>query len=185
MYDYMLYEMADAVARKCNTRIDDAMNALIGYWQDKIAHVWQVEDMLEAARRAGKPILRADAVELLKVIFDNHDSDLGIAWKTLDKVLEDYRLDFGSLPAEKYEQVHGVFMVWRGNHPYAHTFGILPKNVDGNLPNALEFAKTLAQDNRDIDVFVGCKPNLEDKPQPWLTIIQHEYVPEPIISSKE
>jgi len=65
MYDHMLLEMAETLSQRCGVRLDDAMNALLAYWQDKIAHVWQVEDMFESALQAGKPITRADAAELL------------------------------------------------------------------------------------------------------------------------
>lgn len=174
MYDFMLLEMAEAISIKCGTRIDDAMNALIGYWQDKIAHVWQVGDMLETARRAGKPITRTDAIELLKSVFDNHDSSLGITWQTLDVALEDYHLEFASLPAEKYGEVHGVFNVWREHNPVAHQFGVFPNKVDGYFLTALEFAQALAREHSGQTVFVGCESSAGEDAKPWLILQQEE-----------
>jgi hypothetical protein len=97
MHDYMLDEMAEAVSKKCGIRLDDAFNALIDYWQDKIACIWDVDEMLEAARRAGKPITRADAVELLKQVFDKYGPKLEITW-LMDTALDDYCLRFENLP---------------------------------------------------------------------------------------
>jgi hypothetical protein len=177
MYNYMLLEMAEAISAKCGARSEDAMRAkqlfhqaLIDYWQDKIAHVWQVDDMFETARRAGKPITHADAIELLKNVFDSHDSDIGITWMTLDAALEDYQLDFANLPAENCSQVHGVFKVWREHDPIAHQFGILPKQVAGNLPAALDFARSLAQEKPGLAVFIGCEANNGMEAKPWLII---------------
>jgi hypothetical protein len=174
MYDYMLYEMAKAVSEKCNARMDDAMNALIGYWSDKIAHVWQVTDMLEAARNAGKPMTRKDALELLKDIFDRHDSCQGITWVLLDRAIAGYHLDFASLSEGQYPDVHGVFMVWREHDPIAHQFGLFPHKTAGNLPVALEYAKKLAHEIPGMAVFLGCAPGLKVDSTPWLTLLQQE-----------
>jgi hypothetical protein len=107
MYDYILEEMADAISKELRVDNADVLNILGRYWKDKIAHVWQVEDVFESARRAGKPITREDAVEVLQEVFDHLDSDLGITWMTLDIALEDYKIDFRSLPLDHHPNVHG------------------------------------------------------------------------------
>ena len=174
MYEYMLLDMAQIISTRCGTRLDETMNALTGYWQDKIAHVWQVVDMREAARRVGQPITSEDAASLLKNIFDHHDSSQGITWAVLEAELADYRLDFASLTDDQYQDVHGVFLVWREHDPIAHQFGIAPHRTDGNLPAALEFAKKMAQEQPGMAVFLGCAPNLKADPTPWLTLLQQE-----------
>ena len=107
MYDYILEEMADAISKELHLDNAEVLNILGRYWQDKIAHVWQVEDVFESARRAGKPITREDAAEVLHEVFDDLDSDLGITWMTLDIALEDYKIDFRSLPVDQYRNVQG------------------------------------------------------------------------------
>ena len=174
MYDYMLLEMARVISTSCGTRLDETMNALTGYWQDKIAHVWQVTDMLEAARRVGQPITREDAAGLLKNIFDHHDSSQGITWAVLEAEPADYHLDFASLTKDQYQDVHGIFLVWREHDPIAHQFGIAPHRTDGNLPTALEFAKKMAQEQPGQAIFLGCAPGLKADPTPWLTLLQQE-----------
>ena len=47
MYDHFLEEMADAIAKELHIDNNDVLSILSRYWQDKIAHVWQVEDVLE------------------------------------------------------------------------------------------------------------------------------------------
>ena len=56
MYDYILEEMADAISKELHLDNAEVLSILGRYWKDKIAHVWQVEDVFESARRSGKPI---------------------------------------------------------------------------------------------------------------------------------
>ncbi|MEI7848844.1 MAG: hypothetical protein WCK35_23790 [Chloroflexota bacterium] len=174
MYEYMLLEMARVISTNCGTRLDETMNALSGYWRDKIAHVWQVVDVLEAARRIGQPMTREDAACLLKNIFDHHDSSQGITWAVLEAELADYHLDFAGLPPEQYPDVHGVFLVWREHDPIAHQFGISPHRTEGNLPAALQFAQKMAQEQPAQAVFLGCAPGLKADPTPWLTLLMQD-----------
>ncbi len=166
MYDHMLLEMSETLSQRCGLRVDDAMNALLGYWQDKIAHVWQAEAVFESALQAGKPITRADAAELLKQVFDGHDSSMGITWTTIECALDDYRLDFARLGEAQYADVAGVFSVWRRGNPICHQFGLAPNDVQRNLPEALAFARQLALDHPDDTVCLGCGQN----PTPWLLV---------------
>lgn len=166
MYDHMLLEMAETISQRCGVRVDQAMNALTHYWQDKIAHVWQVEDVLESAIQAGKPITHTDAAELLKQVFDGHDSSLGISWTTIECALEDYRLDFARLSEAQYAEVCGVFQVWRRGNPVCHQFGLATKDVERNLPEALAFARQLAIDHPDDTICLGCGPDVT----PWLLV---------------
>lgn len=181
MYDYILEEMADAISKELRVDNADVLSILGCYWQDKIAHVWQMEDVFESAQRAGKPITREDAVELLQKVFDHLDSDLGITWMTLDVALEDYKIDFRSLPIDQHPNVHGVFKVWLQSDPSAHQFGTYPQKADGNLPAALAFAKELAKKNLGLSVFVGCEPCHYGEAEPWLTVTLKDCESEPII----
>lgn len=174
MYDYMLEEMADAISKDLHVDNAAALRVLAAYWQDKIAHVWQVDDLLETAHRAGKPITRADAAELLHNVFDRHDSNLGISWTCLEVEIEGYQLDFASLPAEKCGEIHGVFKVWREHDPIAHQFGMFPNQVEGNFIPALDFARALAREQTGRAVLLGCESSAGDETKPWLVIEQQE-----------
>jgi hypothetical protein len=181
MYDYILEEMADAIAKELHLDCNDVLSVLGRYWQDRIAHVWQVDDMLEAARRAGKPITRTDAAGLLHTVFDQHVSSLGISWASLDVALEDYHFDLKTWPADKYNEVHGIFKVWRKGDLIAHQFGIGPNQMDGNLPDALTFARKMAKENPGEVIQIGLEDSPAENTPPWLSVTLVEGGTEPII----
>lgn len=185
MYDHILEEMADAIALDLHVDSNNVLGVLSRYWQDKIAHVWQVDDMLEAARRAGKPITRANAAVLLYDVFEDHDSSSGISWTSLEVALEDYHFDLKTLPVEKYNEVHGLFKVWRKGNPIAHEFGMEPHNLDGNLPGALALARSMAKETPGVLVFIGCEADSGEDPTPWLIVTLHEGETEPFIEESE
>ncbi|MBI5955342.1 MAG: hypothetical protein HY865_27105 [Chloroflexi bacterium] len=169
MYDYMLEEMAETIARELHVDSNDVLRILNRYWQDRIAHVWDVDDMLASARRAGKPITRADAAGLLSDVFEDHDSDLGINWGCLASALEDYHFIFKSCPEDQHDRVHGVFNVWRKGNPIAHQFGAHPRQLDGNLPAALDFAKSMATEMPGKPVCLGLETETGESHY-WLVI---------------
>ena len=181
MYDHVLEEMADAIAFELNVTSNNVLSVLNQYWQDKIAHVWQVDDMLESAHRAGKPITRTDAAGLLHNVFDHLDSSMGISWTNLEVALEDYHFVLKTWPEEKYSEVHGIFKVWRKGNLIAHQFGMAPKMMDGNLPDALAFAKTMAKEAPGVSVFIGLETDVDEDTIPWLAIFLPEGETEPVI----
>ena len=185
MYDYILEEMAEAIAREFRLDNNDVLGVLSRYWQDKIAHVWQVEDVLEAAHRAEKPITCEDALAILQQVFHGLDSELGITWLTVDVALEEYSLDFNTLTPETYDQVAGVFEVWRKFDAVSVQFGLFPNQMDGNLPDALEFAKHLARKVPGVPVHLGCERYASEETEPWLTILLKDGQTEPTIEESE
>ncbi len=174
MYDHILEEMAESIAKELHVDHNDVLGILNRYWQDKIAHVRQVSDMFECASNTGKPITRADAVELLHNIFEDHDSDQGISWLNMELELQEYHLSFKRLPADQYNEVYGVFKVWRQGNPIAHQFGLFPDMVIGNLPKALEFAKSMADELPNVPVLIGCESQRSDKVEPWLSVLREK-----------
>ena len=167
MYEHMIEEMADAIAKELHLEPNTILPSLHRFWQDKIAHVWQVEDVYETAYRIGKAITREDAIGLLQDVFHHHDSSLGITWDSLEAALEDYRLDLTTLPEERLSEVHGIFKVWRAGDLIAHPCGLYPNQMDGNLPEALAMARQMAKEHSGTQIHLG----LEDNPDPWLTLI--------------
>lgn len=174
MNDYMLEEMADAIAHELRVKNQDALSILQRYWEDKIAPVWQVEDVLGAALNVGKPITRADAVETLKDIFEGHDAELGITWTTVEVALQEYRLDFKRLPEDRYGEVQGVFKVWRRDDPTAFQVGRFQDHIHGNLPKAIALAKSLADQTPGIPILIGCEAQDSDEVDPWLSVTREK-----------
>ena len=167
MYDHMIEEMADAIAKELHLEPNAILPSLHRFWHDKIAHVWQVEDIYESARRVGKAVTREDAIGLLQDVFHHHDSSFGITWDSLDAALEDYRLDLTTLPEERLSEVHGIFKVWCAGNLIANQFGLYPNQMDGNLPEALAMARQMAKNQPGTQIHLG----LEDNSDPWLTLI--------------
>lgn len=174
MFDHIIEEMADAIAKELHIDHNDVLHILHHYWQDKIAHVWQVEDMLETALNTGTPITKEDAVAILKDLFEGHDAELGITWMTLEVALQEYRLDWKSLPEDRYPQVQGVFKVWRKGDPVAHQIGLFPNCVQHNLPQALAIARSLADETPGTPILIGCQPLQSDEVEPWLSVMREE-----------
>ncbi len=66
MNDHMLEEMAETIAKELPIDHNDVLRILYRYWTDKIAAVWQVDEVMGTALNVGKPIIREDAQEMLK-----------------------------------------------------------------------------------------------------------------------
>ncbi len=174
MNDSMLEEMADAIAKELHVQNSDVLRILQQYWQDKIAPVWQVEDLLECALNVGKPITRDDAMEVLKDLFEGHDAELGITWMTLEVALQEYHLNWKRLPENRYPDVRGVFKVWRKGNPIAHQIGLFPDSIHGNLPKALILAKSLADETPNVPILIGCESRHSEDVEPWLSVIRED-----------
>jgi hypothetical protein len=170
MNDYVLEEMADAIANELHVPNEELLRILHGYWQDKIAPLWLVDDLLDTALNMGKPITKADAIEVLKDLFERHDAELGITWITLEVALQEYHLDWKCLPEERYPDVQGVFKVWRKGTPIAFQVGLFPKHILGNLPKALTLAKSLADQTPGMPILIGCEMRTSEDVDPWLSV---------------
>ena len=185
MRDDMLEEMAAALSNELHVSSPEALAVLSRYWQDKIAHVWSVEDVYECAHRAEQPVTREGAITLLGEVFNCLDSDHGISWTNIEAALEDFHLDFEFMPEEKYADVYGVFCVWRQGDAFNHQFGFFPGKAKENLPEALAFAKKLAREVPGVPVFLACELQTTDELQPWLAVIAHDGQSEPTITEGE
>jgi hypothetical protein len=181
MHGYMLEEMADALSNELQVPNHEALAVLSRYWEDKIAHVWSVEDVYKCAHRAEKPITREGAIEVLERVFDKTDSEMGIGWINIDVFLNDYHLDFKALTPEQHSEVHGVFCVWRKSDPFNHQFGLFPNEESGNLPEALEFAKRQAREIPSLPVYIACELYASEELEPWISVLVEEPGKEPIL----
>jgi hypothetical protein len=168
--DYILEEMADAIAKELHVDNNDVLCILHRYWEDKIAPVWQVDEILGTALNVGRPITREDALDVLKDIFEGHDAELGITWTTLEVALQEYHLDWKHLPEDRYSDVQGVFKVWRKGSPIAFQVGLFPDLIHGNLPKALTLAKSLADQTPGTPILIGCELRTSEDVDAWLSV---------------
>jgi hypothetical protein len=175
MNDHVIEEMADAISTELHIPNEDVLRILHHYWQDKIAPIWQVDDLLETALNAGIPIIKDDAVAVvLKDLFEGHDAELGITWITLEAALQEYHLNFNQLPEDRYPDVQGVFKVWRKGNLIAHQVGLFPDHIHGNLPKALALAKSLADETPNVPILISCEPRHSEEIEPWLSVVREE-----------
>lgn len=172
MNDYVIEEMAETLAKELPIDRNDVLHVLHRYWEDKIAPVWQVDDLLETALNAGTPITKEDAIEILKDLFEGHDADLGITWTTLEVALQEYHLNWKRLSEDRYPEVQGIFKVWRKGTPNAFQVGLFPTHILGNLPKAITLAKSLADQSPGTPILIGCEARHSDDVEPWLSVVR-------------
>lgn len=153
MHTYMLEEMSDSVAEHCGANRDDILRVLSEYWSDKIAHVWQVDDVIDAALRTGIPITAQAANDVLQNVFNHIDSEYGVSWTTLDVALEDYDFSLRRLSPDDRPKVYDIFNVRREDESGGVGFGSGDNNC-GNLPGAIALAERLARENPDKDICI-------------------------------
>ena len=64
-------------------------------WEDKIAAVWTVDDVLGRADEIEYELTKEQAISVLEDTLEYHDSSYGINWDIIDKHIEDCAFDNG------------------------------------------------------------------------------------------
>jgi hypothetical protein len=67
-----------------DTNKNKALDVLKEYWEDKIAIVWQVEDIIDYAKGHKKKVSREKAINILQSMLRRHDCEYGITWETIN-----------------------------------------------------------------------------------------------------
>ena len=87
MYDHYIVDMVSLfiekgiITQKQNIK---AITVLKKYWEDKIAIVWQSEDIIDYAKQKKKKISKEKAIDILQTMFRRYDCEYGITWDTID-----------------------------------------------------------------------------------------------------
>ena len=87
------YEGFSGDKRMCSDLQEYIRATLSEFWGNKIAVVWETEDVLNVAENMGREITEEQAKNILYYIFNHHDTNLGITWTTLECAIEDYLKD--------------------------------------------------------------------------------------------
>ncbi len=69
-----------------------AKQILQRFWSDKIAIVWDTEDVHTAANERELALTRQQAVEVLQELFHHHDKQLGLRWADVTGYIEAHAL---------------------------------------------------------------------------------------------
>lgn len=87
MHEHNIREMVsqlvkDNVIPEADT--NKAIDSLKKHWEDKIALIWCVEDVIDRAAENGITISNERAAEILAEVYHRHDCNNGVSWDTLD-----------------------------------------------------------------------------------------------------
>jgi hypothetical protein len=93
MYDHEIKNQIDFLKEKGLVKEEDAqksVEALKEYWNDKIAIVWNTEDVLSRAEELEIEITEDDARNILGTLLNDFDANYGINWSAIDVELEEH-----------------------------------------------------------------------------------------------
>jgi hypothetical protein len=99
MYQFHIDEMArkavDAIRGidEGEDAVAAVSKALQQYWEDKIALVWCVADVMYEQDEDNNEIeivSREAAIEILRNVLDDHDCEFGISWETIFRARDDW-----------------------------------------------------------------------------------------------
>jgi hypothetical protein len=90
MYKYIINEMATDITKYLDLS-EEAMNNIVfvlkKYWEDKIATVWCVEDILDTAVKANIKLTDEQAKQVLMDLLRNFDAGIGINWSVIEEAI--------------------------------------------------------------------------------------------------
>jgi len=87
MHDYIIEDMV----RKLKPVLKDkarAQKILTRYWRDKMALVWDVEDVHRAANEREVALTEKEAIQVLETLHRQHNPQLGLRWEDLTAHIE-------------------------------------------------------------------------------------------------
>jgi len=91
MHNHHLEEMV----RKLTPVLKDkakAQKILTRYWRNKIAIVWETEDVHRAANEHEVALTEREAIRVLQTLHDQHNAQLGLKWEDITTHIEAYVL---------------------------------------------------------------------------------------------
>lgn len=86
MHNHHIEEMVDAVVESFINKgmlRKTVTSVLKDYWDDKIALVWDTDDVKTIAKENGRRLNKEQAKEVLASVLDNHDAAVGVNWDVL------------------------------------------------------------------------------------------------------
>jgi len=62
------------------------------FWKDKIALVWDLEDVFRSANERNLALTRKEAIHVLKELHHGHNKQYGLQWKDVTSYIEEHGL---------------------------------------------------------------------------------------------
>lgn len=82
----------EGMVRRLSPILKDKSKAhriLKNYWSDKMALVWDTEDVYRAANEREVALTRKEAIQVLQDLHTHHNHQLGIKWEDVTAQIED------------------------------------------------------------------------------------------------
>jgi len=91
MHDYIIEAMVKALKPTLN-HPGKAKQILDRFWSDKMALVWEVQDVHTAANEREVALTNREAIKVLKELHHYHNKQYGLQWKDVTCYIEEYAL---------------------------------------------------------------------------------------------
>ena len=91
MHDYIIEAMAKALKPVLKDRAK-AKQILEKFWADKMALVWDVQDVHTAANEREVALTNQEAIKVLQELHHYHNKQTGLQWKDVTCYIEEYAL---------------------------------------------------------------------------------------------
>ena len=91
MDDFIIKAMVHALRSVLRDKAK-AEKVLERFWKNKMAIVWDVEDVHRAANERNLALTQKEAIHVLKKLHDGHNKQYGLQWKDLINYIQEYCL---------------------------------------------------------------------------------------------
>ena len=91
MHDYIIEAMVKALKPTLKNPAK-AKRILDRFWADKVALVWDVQDVHTAANEKGVALTMQEAIKILQELHHYHNKQCGIKWEDMTCYIEEYAL---------------------------------------------------------------------------------------------
>ena len=91
MHDYIIEAMVKALKPTLKNP-ERAKRILDRFWSDKMALVWDVQDVYTAANEREVALTNQEAIKVLQELYHHHNKQYGIKWEDLTSYIEEYAM---------------------------------------------------------------------------------------------
>jgi hypothetical protein len=91
MHDYIIEAMVKALKPTLRNPAK-AKQILDRFWSDKMALVWDVQDVHTAANEREVALTKREAIKVLQELHHYHNKQTGLQWKDVTSYIEEYAL---------------------------------------------------------------------------------------------
>ncbi len=83
-----------------------AKQILEKYWSDKIALIWELDDVFRAANEKELALTKEEAKKILRELHDHHNKQYGIRWEDIPSLIQEYGIGRDLTKRELHQFIH-------------------------------------------------------------------------------